>query len=198
MAAGTPSRWSDRDDVKRGDAYDAPWAALKQAGENPHGEADFVLGLGPSSVLDAGCGTGRVAIELARQGVDVVGVDLDEEMLASARKNGPDISFVHASLADVDLSRAFDLVLMAGNVMIFVAPGSEPEVVANMARHVRPGGLVVAGFRLRVDGLTLADYDRACTRVGLESVDRFATWDRGAYDGGTYAVSVHRVASSQS
>ena len=195
MTAETPSRWSDRDDVKRGDAYDAHWTALKQAGENPHGEADFISDLGPTSVLDAGCGTGRVAIELAGRGVDVVGVDLDEEMLGSARKNGPDIRWVRASLADVNLSRVFDLVVMAGNVMIFVAPGSEPEVVANMARHVRTDGLLVAGFTLRADGLTLANYDSACAHVGLELVDRLATWEGEAYDGGSYAVSVHRSVS---
>jgi len=194
MTAEMPSRWSGRDDLKRGDAYDANWAAMKQAGESLHGEADFISSLGPSSVLDAGCGTGRVAIELARRGVDVVGVDLDEEMLSTARRNEPDLVWVLASVAEVDLSRVFDVVVMAGNVMIFVAPGSEAEVVANMARHIRPDGLLVAGFALRPNELTLAGYDQACDHARLKLVDRFATWGGDAYDGGPYAVSVHQPA----
>ncbi|MDQ5854995.1 MAG: SAM-dependent methyltransferase, partial [Actinomycetota bacterium] len=51
--------------------YDARWRRMEAAGANPHGEADFVFSYGPRSVLDAGCGTGRVAIELARRGLDV-------------------------------------------------------------------------------------------------------------------------------
>ena len=53
-------------------AYDDKWKRMAAAGENPHGEVDFVMRFNPSSVLDAGCGTGRVAIELARRGIDAV------------------------------------------------------------------------------------------------------------------------------
>jgi ubiquinone/menaquinone biosynthesis C-methylase UbiE len=42
-----------------GAEYDARFAALAQAGNDVHGEANFVAALGVSSVLDAGCGTGR-------------------------------------------------------------------------------------------------------------------------------------------
>src|SRR3982075_3136641 len=69
------NRWLRSKDVT-GDAYDARYDERARAGENVHGEADFVMRLTPASVLDAGCGTGRVARELARRGVDVVGVDL--------------------------------------------------------------------------------------------------------------------------
>ena len=67
------SRWNERSDVQRGDAYDARWVALEAAGRSVHGEADLVEALLgeaeiPSpAVLDAGCGTGRVAAELARR-----------------------------------------------------------------------------------------------------------------------------------
>ena len=62
---------------------------MADRGENPHGEVDFVLRYQPSSVLDAGCGTGRVAIELARRGVDVAGTDLDGSMLTTAKGKAP-------------------------------------------------------------------------------------------------------------
>ena len=67
-----------------GDDYQRRFDDLAASGVDVHGEATFVRAFAPSSVLDAGCGTGRVAIELARHGVDVVGADLDASMLATA------------------------------------------------------------------------------------------------------------------
>ena len=66
-----------------GGTYDRRFEALAQTGQDVHGEADFIEQLvpRPESVLDAGCGTGRVAIELARRGCAVVGVDIDRSML---------------------------------------------------------------------------------------------------------------------
>jgi len=58
-----------------------------------HGEATFVEALGVRRVLDAGCGTGRVAIELARRGLDVVGVDADPGMLSAARAKAPELEW---------------------------------------------------------------------------------------------------------
>jgi SAM-dependent methyltransferase len=142
-------------------------------------------------VLDAGCGTGRVAIELANRGVDVVGVDLDPPMIAQARAKAPGLRWVEADLIDVELGRRFDIVAMPGNVMIFVQHGTEGAVVANMARHVQPGGLLIAGFQLR-RGYHLDDYDAHCETAGLVPVERFATWEGARFDGGDYAVSVHR------
>src|SRR5262245_14786865 len=99
-----------------GDAYDAQWRKLAAQGRSIHGEADFVCRFTPESVLDAGCGTGRVGIELARRGIDVVGVDLDDTMLATARTKAPDLPWITADLLDVDLGRTFDVVVMPGNV----------------------------------------------------------------------------------
>lgn len=164
-------------------------------GRNVHGEADLVDGLAPTSVLDAGCGTGRVAVELARRGYDVVGVDLDPTMLAGARNKRPDLTWVVGDLATVDLGRTFDVVVLAGNVMIFLAPGSEGAVVANLARHLGPGGALVAGFQLQPGGLDLDVYDAHCRAAGLDHEGRWATWDRRPFDGGDYAVSVHRRAA---
>jgi SAM-dependent methyltransferase len=185
------SRWSSTS----GDSYDARWKEMAAKGQSIHGEADFVCRFEPASVLDAGCGTGRVAIELARRGIDVVGVDLDEAMLAAARAKAPDLAWITADLRDVDLGRTFDVVVMPGNVMIFLAPGTERAVVANMARHVSPGGRLIAGFQLR-RGYELSHYDADCVTVGLHLDARYATWEGGPWkSGGDYAVSVHRQAN---
>ena len=191
------SRWLDRDDVQRGASYDTRWEALADAGENIHGEADLIESLlaadSPApTVMDAGCGTGRVAIELARRGVDVVGVDIDPHMLDQARAKAPQLQWVLSDLVQVRDDRRFDLVAMPGNVMIFVEPGSEAAVVANLANHLTSGGLLVAGFQLGTVEFGLDDYDRCCAAVGLALRDRWSTWDRQPYEGGDYAVSVHR------
>jgi SAM-dependent methyltransferase len=193
--AGSDNRWLRTKDLS-GDAYDARYDERAAAGENVHGEADFVMRYAPRSVLDAGCGTGRVARELARRGVDVVGIDLDPDMLATARRRSPELEWVQADLASFDLGRTFDLIVAAGNVMILLTPRTEPAVLANLARHLRPDGWLIAGFQLRPEHLTIADYDGAAEHAELRLVERFATWDREPWTvESRYAVSVHARSS---
>jgi len=192
MAPDDASRWL-AEGAPRGNDYDARFEANARAGQDVHGESTFVESLGVASVLDAGCGTGRVAIELARRGIDVVGADLDPAMLETARRKAPDLAWVEADLVRLDLGRTFECVVMAGNVMIFLAPGTEAAVVASVAHHLAAGGLLVAGFQLLPGRLDLAAYDEAATAAGLDLVERWATWDREPLvEGGDYAVSVHR------
>jgi SAM-dependent methyltransferase len=172
-----------------GDAYQARFDALAASGEDVHGEATFVEAYGPRTVLDAGCGSGRVAIELARRGIDVVGVDVDRSMLATAARLAPGLTWVESDLAALDLGRTFDVVVMAGNVPLFTAPGTHAALVAGCARHV--GGVLVSGFQLG-DRYDVDRYDADCAAAGLELGERFASWDRAPFDGGDYAVSVHR------
>lgn len=185
----------------RGDDYQARFDALAAGGQDVHGEATFVLGLDPrpASVLDAGCGTGRVAIELARRGVDVVGTDIDPAMLATARRLAPDLPWVEADLATLALDppRTFDAVVLAGNVLLFVRPGTEAAAVERCAAHLAPGGALVTGFSLRPGGYDLERLDAAAVAAGagagLALVERWSTWDRRPWsDGDDYAVSVFR------
>jgi SAM-dependent methyltransferase len=196
------NRWLEDASVPRGEVYAARFAALAAAGQDVHGEATFVATLPGHSVLDAGCGTGRVAIELARRGYAVVGVDLDPGMLEVARRNAPQLEWYEGDIATTALTppggstapRRFDTIVMAGNVMIFLAPGSEPAAIMNLARHLAPGGLLVAGFQLLPGKLSLRAYDQFATQAGLALVERWATWDRQPWSPGSdYAVSVHRA-----
>ncbi len=192
------SRWQSSD-RPRGTDYDARWAQLKAAGRSVHGEADLVESLlreyGGTRVLDAGCGTGRVAIELASRGFSVAGVDADPAMLTVAREKAPDLRWIEADLVDTAtvVSDAFDVVALPGNVMIFLDQGTEPAVVAQLADRLAPGGLLVAGFQLLAGRLSLEHYDEIATAAGLTLVHRWATWERAPFDGGDYAVSVHRL-----
>jgi SAM-dependent methyltransferase len=178
-----------------GDDYQKRFDALAAEGVDVHGEADFVMRFAPASVLDAGCGTGRVARELARRGVAVVGVDADTSMVATARRLSPDLDWRVADLCGFDLGRTFDVVVMAGNVPLFTPPGTQRHLVAGCARHVEPGGLLIAGFSLD-RGYDLARYDGDCVVARLELAERWATWSCEPFAGGDYAVSVHRAAAS--
>lgn len=198
-----PNRWLAEAGGRAG-SYDDRWEQMAAKGVEVHGEADLVESLGPTAeslvpedvgrytVLDAGCGTGRLAIELARRGYGVAGVGVDPAMLARARAKAPDLPWIEADLAGLDLGRTFDVVVAAGNVMIYLAPGTERLVLASLAGHLRLGGLMVAGFQLDAGRLDLAAYDDHAVAAGLDPVERWATWDRQPYAGGPYAVSVHR------
>ncbi|GAA0944557.1 class I SAM-dependent methyltransferase [Nonomuraea longicatena] len=215
------SRWTDLTGGRGGERYAERFAALAASGADVHGEATLCASLVPvgARVLDAGCGTGRVAIRLAELGYDVVGVDLDASMLAVAARLAPDLTWVAADLADLadpagptDLADPaglagreglaglgeFDLVVAAGNVIPLLAEGTEPRIMANLAAAAKPGGLVVTGFGLDAAHLpvaptfTLAEYDRWCAAAGLTLERRYSTWDTRPFADDGYAVSLHR------
>lgn len=146
-------------------------------------EADFIESLEPRphSVLDAGCGTGRLAIELAQRGFDAVGVDISPAMLAKARHAAPHLSWRLGDISCVRLERRFDAVVMAGNVMLFLRKGSESAVMKNMARHLAPGGRLIAGFFVGMSGPQPEDVDRWAGNAGLQPEARYAGWDREAW-----------------
>lgn len=193
--------------TRSGGEYDAPYEARAAAGIDIHGEATFLMQLfaeqltalapetGPR-VLDAGCGTGRIAIELARRGCQIVGVDLDEEMLKQARKKAPEFVWHQGDLSIISLEREFDSIVLAGNVMIYLTPGTEAAVLTNLASHLAPGGLLVAAFELSLPAwskLTLSLYDQFAAAAGLTLVERWSTWARDSWlSSSPYAVSVHR------
>lgn len=187
-------RWQESD-VPRGAAYDRRFEDLAATGMDMHGEAALVDSYGPGPVLDAGCGTGRVAIELSRRGHLVVGVDVDEAMLETARAKAPELSWVRGDLADphLEFGQTFDVVVMAGNVLIFVSPGTEERVIANAARWLNPGGHLVTGYSLHPDGFDTRRHDTLAARSGLVLQERWSTWDRRpSSPRDRYAVAVHR------
>jgi SAM-dependent methyltransferase len=192
-----PKNWGQWRQQLNPHDYDERWRRIEATGANPHGEADFVFSYRPHLVLDGGCGTGRVAIELARRGVDVVGTDLDQDMIGIARKKAPELTWVQADLSELQLPTRFDAIVLAGNVIPYVAGDRRQAAIEACARHLAPGGRLIAGFHLQRGWPSVADYDTWCGRAGLTREARYATWDQQPFtDTGTYAVSVHRIRRS--
>ena len=216
-----PTRWAQLAGGASGSDYAARFEALAATGQDLHGEAAFCAALlpAPSRVLDAGCGTGRVAIRLQDLGYQCVGVDVDESMLAVAvavtvaaeakEAANPRPGWVLADLSTLDLDQhgipgGFDLCVAAGNVIPLLAEGTLERTVAALTATLRPGGLLVTGFGLDHAHLpgncpvtTLAAYDSACELVGLELLARHGTWQGTPFvDDAGYAVSVQRRVQS--
>lgn len=182
--------------------YAERFRALAARGEDIHGEAALVARLvePPARVLDAGCGTGRVAIRLAELGYAVVGVDLDATMLREARDEAPGLDWRVGDLSVLDTGELFDVVLVAGNTIPLLEPGTLHAAARQLAAQLDEGGLLVSGFGLDADHLPgecpatpLEDVEAVFAAAGLEPVARFSTWGRAPYDEEAgYVVTVDR------
>ncbi|MEU0086239.1 class I SAM-dependent methyltransferase [Streptomyces sp. NPDC006274] len=204
--AGRRDRWAELTGGQAGEEYARRFARLAESGHDIHGEAAFCAALlePAARVLDAGCGTGRIAIRLAELGHHCTGVDVDSSMLAVARRDAPAQEWLLGDLARLDtlgLNQDFDLALAAGNVIPLLAPGTGSVVVRQLSAALRPGGLLVTGMGLDAAHLplpeppvTLTEFDDWCTRAGLTLQRRYATWNGDPYYPGCgYAVSVHSL-----
>ena len=108
----------------------------------PMGEADVVhdaVGDG-ASILDLGCGTGRIAHRLLELGHEVVGVDQSADMLAHVRG----AHTVQAAIAGLDLGRTFDAVLLASHLVNTPDEAERRALFQTAARHLGGDGLLVA------------------------------------------------------
>lgn len=188
-----------------GDEYAAAFAQrfrdLAAAGQDVHGEATCVEALRPppARILDAGCGTGRVTIRLTERGYSVVGVDVDQAMLDVARADAPDLDWRQGDLANFDLGETFDVVVLAGNIVPLLEPGTLTAAAERLTAHLEPDGVLVCGFGYDDAHLPpgapvtpLAAYDEATAAAGLALSQRWSSWDAQPFtDDGGYAVSVH-------
>lgn len=178
--------------------YDERWDAMAVRGDSIHGEADFVerlIGDRKVRLLDAGCGTGRLAIEMVKRGHHAVGIDLDPDMIELAATKAPHINWHVADLSEMSLGDKFDVIVMAGNIPLFCAPSSQAAIIKSLADHVDHGGYLISGFSLesRSDAYLRADYRRDASAAGLTEVVVYSTWDENpSGDTDDYTVMLHQ------
>ncbi|WDZ82462.1 class I SAM-dependent methyltransferase [Micromonospora cathayae] len=176
---GEPTRWATDTGAGHSRWYVDRFRRMAAEGADLAGEARLLDALVPpgARILDAGCGQGRVGAALAERGHTVVGVDADPVLIEAARTDHPGPTWLVADLAELDLPGApFDAAVLAGNVMTFVAPDTERQVLRQVAAQLRTDGVLVIGFGTD-RGYPLADFDADTAAVGLHREHRFATWD---------------------
>lgn len=180
-----PTRWEQQVVGERWTFYAERFDRLTAEGADLEGEARFVDAMAQrgSAVLDAGCGTGRIAAGLVRMGHRAIGVDKDQGLIDIAVGRYPGVPYLASDLLSLTPeqlqqaggSSSFDIIALPGNVLVYLAPGSERQVLAVLAGLLVPGGRIVAGFA------TDREYSPAqlavdAAAVGLTVEHRFASW----------------------
>lgn len=101
-------------------------------------------------ILDAGCGAGRLAGYLTERGCAVTGVDLSAEMIRAARRAHPALRFDVADLAELTYADASFDGVVAWYSLIHTPPATLPNAVAELARVLVPGGVLLIAAHLGV------------------------------------------------
>jgi SAM-dependent methyltransferase len=127
-------------------------AVLYDALNPPGPETGFYLGLAtetsgpggrPARVLDMGCGTGRLACELAARGHQVTGADPSTAMLgvARARPGGDQVRWIETDAAHLAGPARFDLIVLTGHVFqLLLEDSAVRAALGALGRQLAPGG----------------------------------------------------------
>ncbi len=117
--------------------------------ETYYDDAEFYARLAANhgeEILELGCGTGRVTVPLARRGLKVTGVDVNEAMLAIARERskGLEVTYRRGDMTDLDLRRTFRLVTIPlGSVQHLATSDDLVSTLEVVARHLGQGAVGV-------------------------------------------------------
>jgi SAM-dependent methyltransferase len=122
----------------------------------PDGLIELIRSFGPASILEFACGTGTVAVGLALEGFETVGVDYSPDMLRAARQKAKErkvaVKLILADITKIDLERKFDLILCLGNTIPhFTIESQLRRFLANCRHHLRPDGGALIFQQLNYD-----------------------------------------------
>ncbi len=135
--------------------------------------ADLVRGAGP--VADVGCGPGHVTAHLHALGVAAFGVDLSPEMIALARRAYPEPRFEVGAMAALEARDGSLGGVLARYSIIHTPPERVPEIFAEFARVLAPGGHLLLSFVAQDDPSERVEaYDHVVARAYRWSPGRIA------------------------
>lgn len=119
-----------------------------------------------ATLLDAGCGTGRYAIELGRRGYVVRGIDVSIDLLEEAKRSSgersPQVSFTVGDILTLPASR-YDAILCRGVLNDLVDEDARLSAFAAFGRALREGGVLIVDVR---------EWDATATRKAREPLFR--------------------------
>lgn len=202
-ANDAPTKWQKyvAEHPGHSQSYIARFRQMFAEGLDLHGEARFVDAMADrgSTILDAGCGPGRVGGQLHQLGHHVEGVDLDAELIAAAQEDYPDVMWRHHDLSAIHpgvFDKApFDIAVCAGNVFPFAAPGSQTTILRCLRSVLTDTGRVVVGFGNDHD-YTHAMFLRDVTDAGFSTPLTFSTWHLHSYSPDSdFLVAIATVAT---
>lgn len=187
--------------------YRKHWFAdIYEKQENQTYDVDFILsilGNEPRNVLEVACGGGRIAVPLAEAGHKVTGFDSDKFMLEkiSARAKGlSNISFYQADAALDDWGNDFDVVILAGNILLNIEseiPYEQAQelFIKKASESVKPNGYLYLDFDCyeRPEQSSKDKHEWVC----FEGTDDIGTYGKFIVISGDYSTETHIDKSSR-
>ncbi|MFI8849266.1 class I SAM-dependent methyltransferase [Streptomyces sp. NPDC053499] len=135
--------------------------------------AELVRGTGNPRAADVGCGPGHLTAMLHDLGLDAFGLDLSPAMVAHARRAHPSLRFSEARMEALPVEDRTLGGLLAHYSMIHTPPEELPALLAEQARVLAPGGLLLVSF-FATEGPEPVRFDHKVTPAYSWPVDRFA------------------------
>lgn len=178
------TRWELAGAGNRG--YGQHFAESVTRGVDVEGEARLADALVPreSRILDIGSGMGRVAAALQSRGHRVVATEPDAALRAQSQATYPDLEVLPHQALDLtpDDLGTFDLVVLVGNVMIYLGEDTEQRVLARVHDLLAPTGRALVGFHLTAVKAGSRTYPGEefvtdATAAGLRVVHRFGSYE---------------------
>ena len=157
--------------------------------------AELVRGTCTPRAVDVGCGPGHLTAMLHDLGLDAFGLDLSPGMVDYARRAHPTLRFDEARMEALPIQDGTLGGVLAHYSMIHTPPGEVPALLAEQARVLAPGGLLLVSF-FATDGPEPVRFDHKVTAAYSWPVDRFAELLAGA-GFVTFARLVHDPASER-
>ena len=182
------------------DLYD--WVYAWKRDDIPFYVEEAKMSGGP--VLELGCGTGRVAIPVARAGVEVVGLDSSAKMLQVARRKaravgpiGGKLTWVRGDMRSFSLERKFSLIMIPyRGFLSLLSVEEQRRCLEGIRAHLLPGGRLV--FDIFVPDLNTLTED---TTAPVHSWDvthpdtglRLVVWDQSRFDNHNQVINVRMI-----
>jgi SAM-dependent methyltransferase len=150
-----PNRW-ELNVSGQDSRYARCFEELIEQGKDIDGEARLVDVLAPrgARILDAGSGMGRVAGALAARGHDVTAVEKDPDLIRRSRARFPEVPVVESDILGLSPAllettgrpTSYDVVVVVGNVMVYLAEETEVRALRTLADLLAASGRMLVGF----------------------------------------------------
>lgn len=173
------------------------YASIYDQQENQTCDVDLmlsILGDKPKNILEVCCGSGRILVPLAKAGHNVVGFDMDEDMMSMIPekiRGLQNIQFYKADAIASDWGHDYDTVVLAGNIMINIISDMDYSKAQQLFIQKAAGALKMGGY-IYLDFDLLAHpehfFNSTSERVHFDGTDDTGVYGRYIGCGGSYDI----------